>query len=83
MEAIKDILLGEPLETHSKNPDIVLVVFSDFECPFCVRYFQDVIGPLLKDTTQKLALVHKHFPLPFHQNAYGWAIESECIRKNI
>ncbi|MEI6711081.1 MAG: DsbA family protein [bacterium] len=40
---LKSLLLGEPIEKTSKTPEVILVVFSDFECPFCARYFQDVI----------------------------------------
>gem|GEM_PF-2879268 len=80
---LKKLFLGEPLEANSKAPEIAVVVFSDFECPFCVRYFQDVVSPLLTDTNHNIALVYKHFPLSFHPNAYTWAIESECIRKNL
>ncbi len=78
-EALKTLLQNEPLQVTSKTPKVALVVFSDFECPFCVRYFENVIGPLMKDTTQNLALVYKHFPLSFHEHAYQWALESECV----
>lgn len=80
---LKSLLLGEPIEKTSKTPEVILVVFSDFECPFCARYFQDVIWPLFQDTTQSLALVYKQFPLSFHVHAYDWALESECVNKNL
>jgi protein-disulfide isomerase len=54
-----------------KGPDdalVTLVVFSDFQCPFCSR-----VVPTLEGVTQKygndLRVVWKHNPLPFHQDA--------------
>ena len=48
---------------------VTVVVFSDFQCPFCARVeptlkmIRDTYGPL------KLRIVWKNNPLPFHQNA--------------
>ncbi len=54
-----------------KGPDdalVTVVVFSDFQCPFCSR-----VVPTLEGLTQKygndLRVVWKHNPLPFHQDA--------------
>jgi protein-disulfide isomerase len=48
---------------------VTIVEISDFECPFCSR-----VGPTLKqikDTygPDKVRIVWKHQPLPFHKNA--------------
>jgi len=47
---------------------IVIVEFSEFECPYCAR-----IAPLLDSLVRahpgKIRLVYKHFPLSFHANA--------------
>jgi len=48
---------------------VTIVVFSDFQCPFCSRVeptlkqVRDTYGP------RKVRLVWKNNPLPFHQNA--------------
>jgi protein-disulfide isomerase len=59
---------GESPSKGSKNAPITLVIFSDFQCPFCSR-----IEPTLKqveDTYKgKVRFVWKNYPLPFHQNA--------------
>ncbi len=48
---------------------VTIVEISDFECPFCSR-----VGPTLKQIKEKygpdkVRIVWKHNPLPFHKNA--------------
>src|SRR5690606_25569576 len=53
----------------SRSAPVTLVVFSDFECPFCkklhgtLRELQGRYGP------KQVRIVWKHNPLPFHKNA--------------
>lgn len=82
-ETIRSLLENEPIQTISTSPTIVLVVFSDLECPFCGKLFQDVLAPVIADATMNTALIYKQFPLPFHTYAYDWAVESECVAKNL
>jgi len=61
------------------NPDakIVVVEFSDFECPFCGR-----LHPTLTRVVEEnddVAWVYRHFPLNSHTNAFSAAVASECI----
>jgi protein-disulfide isomerase len=52
----------------NKNAPIVLVEYSDFECPFCTRGFQTV-QELMKKYGDKIQFVYKHLPLSFHKQA--------------
>ncbi len=63
----------------SKNGQIVLVEYSDFECPFCKRGFETVLS-LLKKYDGKMKFVYKHLPLSFHQNANIASRYYEAIR---
>ncbi len=56
---------------------ITLVEFSDFECPYCESHYP-TLKKILNDYPDKVRLVYKHFPLPFHQNAQKAAEASEC-----
>ncbi|WP_437744014.1 thioredoxin domain-containing protein [Sorangium sp. So ce1504] len=47
---------------------VTLVMFSDFECPFCRRAASTVDGLETKYGAQ-LRVVFKHNPLPFHERA--------------
>lgn len=81
--ALKDLLKDEPVQTVSASPKVALIVFSDFECPFCVKLFKDVIAPVIADASTDTALIYKNYPLPYHTNAFIWAVESECVAKNL
>lgn len=77
----KDLIRDfDPKEDHykgSKNADIVIYEFSDFECPFCSR-----VHPTLNNVIEKydnVAWVYRHLPLNFHPQAMPSAIASECI----
>ena len=54
----------------NKDAKVSVVIFSDYQCPFCSRVdpmLHDVIkDPELKD---KVNVVFKHFPLSFHKDA--------------
>jgi protein-disulfide isomerase len=50
------------------NAPLVLVVFSDFQCPFCQRV-EPTLAELESHYRGKVRIVWKNFPLPFHANA--------------
>ena len=62
---------------------VTVVVFSDFQCPFCQR----VVAPLeqaLEAHGDSVRVAFKHFPLPFHDradNAAGLAILAQRAGK--
>lgn len=67
----------------NKNAKVTLIEFSDYECPFCKRYFDDTY-PKIKEEyidTGKVKLVYRDLPLSFHQNAHKEAEAAECIRE--
>ena len=65
----------------SRNAKVVLIEYSDFECPFCSR-FHPTTQQLLKDYGDEIALVYRHFPLTgLHPNAQAAAEASECVNK--
>jgi len=53
----------------SRNAPVTVVIFSDFQCPFCSRV--EATLDQIKQTygKDKVRLVWKSNPLPFHQNA--------------
>ncbi|MDI1481770.1 thioredoxin domain-containing protein [Polyangium sp. y55x31] len=58
---------GSPV--RGKNTALVtLVMFTDFQCPFCVRV-TPTIEQLTRDYGDKLRIVYKNNPLPFHKDA--------------
>jgi len=63
----------------SKDAPILLVEYSDFECPFCTRGYNTVMELIAKYGT-KIQFVYKHLPLSFHENAMIAAQYYEAIR---
>ncbi len=58
---------GSPID-GPKDALVTLVVFSDFECPYCERA-ENTVRALRKRYGSDLRVVFKHAPLPFHRNA--------------
>ena len=82
----EDNTLGE------KEASVVIVEYSDFECPFCKEWHgvdaipsrpinEDKAWEKLKKEyidTKKVRFVFRHFPLSFHANAPKAAEAAEC-----
>lgn len=58
---------GSPFQGPADAP-VTLVMFTDFQCPFCSRANAS-IAEVRRKYGSKLRLVHKHNPLPFHKEA--------------
>ncbi|MDD4988840.1 MAG: thioredoxin domain-containing protein [Candidatus Pacebacteria bacterium] len=61
----------------SPDAPIVMVEFSDLECPFCKIFHQTLEG-LVTTYSGKVAWVYRHFPLDRHPKAPAEAQASEC-----
>src|SRR5262249_167723 len=51
-----------------KNAKVVLQEFSDFQCPFCSRV-TPTIKQLIDEYKDKIKIVWRNYPLPFHKEA--------------
>ncbi len=67
---------------YSIGPDdapITIVEFSDYECPFCRRWHQEVYEPLLAAYPGKIKLVYRNLPLTsIHPDAMAAAEAAMC-----
>lgn len=72
----EDNLIGSP------DANMVVVEFSDFECPFCERAYSGTVAGLKNSDLYKngeVSFVYKHFPLnSIHPKAQKAAEASEC-----
>lgn len=67
-----------------KNAPVTIVEFSDYECPFCKRHFDQTLPELVKNyiDTGKAKLVFRDLPLSFHDPmATTEAIAANCARE--
>ena len=63
------------------SPDaaVVIVEFSDFQCPFCRRWYDDTFPEIDRQIGDDVALVFLHFPImQLHPNAPTVHVAAEC-----
>jgi protein-disulfide isomerase len=82
-ESFKNPLKPEIRDDESirgtKGAPIVLVEYSDFECPFCSRGF-NTVTQVMEKYEGKVQFIYKHLPLSFHPAAMIAAQYYEAIR---
>src|SRR4030095_4193913 len=67
---------GRP-EKGGKNAPVTIIEFSDYECPFCKRA-EGVVDQAMATHGDKVKVVFRDFPLPFHANARPAAEAANC-----
>jgi protein-disulfide isomerase len=69
-----DAVKGDP------NAPVIMVEFSDFECPFCTRFYTQTLPAITEQyiDTGKVKFVYRDFPLNFHPNAQKAGEAAEC-----
>lgn len=60
--------VGESLYAGAADAKVTVIEFTDFQCPFCSKASM-TMRKLKKKYGNKIKVVMKHFPLPFHKNA--------------
>jgi len=63
-----------------EDAPIVIEEFSDYQCPFCAKFFKNTMGQLEEEyvETGKVRIVYKDYPLSFHKNAAPAAVAAYC-----
>lgn len=65
----------------SATAPVVLIIFSDFQCPYCGSFARDVLPQIDKSYVEsgKLAIAFRHYPLEqIHPAAFGAAAVATC-----
>jgi len=61
------------------NSPVEIVVFMDFQCPFC-RRMNDVLEPILSRGDPKVQVIYRAYPLDFHPWAMEAATLAACVQ---
>jgi protein-disulfide isomerase len=63
-----------------KNAPVTIIEFSDYECPFCKRSYDNVVTKIDEEyiSKGKVKLVFRDYPLPFHKKAIPAAVAANC-----
>jgi len=75
-----DDLADDDAFKGDKDAPVTIVEWSDYECPFCERFYSQTLGLIDEEYIQtgKVKFVYRDFPLGFHQNAQKAAEAAEC-----
>ncbi|MGD1714388.1 DsbA family protein [Dapis sp. BLCC M172] len=68
LKASPDRIIGESPATDSVDGKIVLLEFSDFQCPFCSQAHK-TLKQFMATHQDRVALVYKNLPLSIHPEA--------------
>jgi protein-disulfide isomerase len=63
-----------------KDAKVVIVEYSDFQCPFCAKG-ADLLKKIKAKYGKKVKVAFKNFPLPFHNHAQGAAVAGLCANE--
>jgi protein-disulfide isomerase len=74
-----DVSIDDDPILGPEDASITIIEFSDFECPYCRRWHQEVLPQLIEDYPDQVRLVYRDFPLTsIHANAVPAAIAANC-----
>jgi len=74
---VVEVSTGGRPEKGPKDAPITMIVFSDYECPFC-RRAESTVEEVLKKYEGKIKYVFRDYPLPFHSKARPAAVAANC-----
>lgn len=74
------VLAGAQFAKGDKNAPVTIVEFTDYQCPFCSRFFEDSYGQIMSEyvDTGKVRYITRDLPLSFHANAENAALAARC-----
>jgi len=75
-----ELLVNPAAVKGSDSAEVTLVEFTDYQCPFCKRHFDETAGQLMSEyiDTGKVKHVARDLPLSFHANAHLAAEAARC-----
>lgn len=68
-DTVYPVPVGDSPTTGPATAPITIVAFGDFECPYCSRGHA-IVEQVRETYGDKIRLVYKHSPLPFHSFAF-------------
>jgi protein-disulfide isomerase len=78
-----DLMDDDPVKGLDDAP-IVIIEFSDFQCPFCGRFYSQTLPQIKKEfiDTGKAQFVYRDFPISsIHSQAKPAALAAECANE--
>jgi len=78
-----DVSVDDDAMKGDKNAPVTIIEWSDFECPFCGRFYRDTLPSIFSEYVDKgkVRFVYRDFPLSFHRNARPASMAAECAKE--
>ncbi len=83
-QAKADVEVGTLPVKGDENAPVTIIEFSDFECPFCKRFFDDTLAQIEKEyiETGQVKFYYRDFPLTsLHPQAETAAMAARCANE--
>ncbi len=65
-----------------EDASVVMVEFSDFQCPFCQRFYQETYPRIRETYGDRIRFVYRYMPLPqIHPDAFAAAMAADCANE--
>lgn len=83
LSIIEDVSVDDDPFQGNVDAPVTIIEFSDFQCPFCKRYFEESYSTIIEDyvETGQVHYVYRDFPLDSHPQAVPAAIAANCARE--
>lgn len=80
VKLIQNVSIDDDPSLGSNTAKVVIVEFSDYQCPFCKNFYTNILPELKKDyiNTGKVKYVYRDFPLNLHKSAIDAAMAANC-----
>lgn len=81
---LTDDPIGNSPVIGNKDAQVLIIEFSDFQCPFCRAFYTETLAQIESEyiNTGKVALVYKDFPLTsIHPGAVDYSLAAECAQE--
>jgi protein-disulfide isomerase len=76
-ESQNQIKTGTNAPQGSANASVVIVIFSDYQCPYC-KLAEPTVKQILNQNAGKVSVYFRDYPLPIHLFAEKAAEASKC-----
>lgn len=78
-----DVPVNQSFEEHNpflgpEDAPIVLVEFSDYQCPYCARFHEQTLSPLLEHYDGLIKFVYREYPIIGGQVSADMSTAAQC-----
>lgn len=74
-------LKQEELVVGDLKSKVIVLEYSDLECPFCKKFHVDTMNSIYEKYNKEVGFAFRHFPLTFHKKAPKEAEATLCARE--